>query len=76
MGKMDEAAWAIITTLKQAGAKRYVDVLTKEEDYESGLFYCSKRGMPGPLADQSIHYPYFLNEKYQDNVKEANSSFH
>ena len=51
------------------GAKRYVDVLLSEDDYKSGVWWGSKKGLTGELDDQLDHWPEIIgNESAQDNV--------
>lgn len=56
------------------GAKRYVDVLLNEDEFESGIWWGSKQGLTGDLADQAEHWPEIIgNESVQDN---ANTVIH
>lgn len=51
------------------GAKRYVDVLLDEDNFVSGVWWGSKKGLTGELADQLEHWPEIIgNESAQDNV--------
>lgn len=51
------------------GAKRYVDVLLNDNDFKSGVWWGSKKGLTGELADQLIHWPDIIgNESAQDNA--------
>lgn len=52
------------------GAKRHVDGLL-DESFKSGIFYGSKSGTAGPLADQSTLFPNLNDEHFQDNAYEA-----
>ncbi|CAB9528736.1 Short-chain dehydrogenase [Seminavis robusta] len=63
---------------KETSAKRYVDVLCDSTGttYPSGTFFASKRGLTGPIADQSTYYnKVFSNQTYQDNASDAIHSF-
>jgi len=55
------------------GAKRYVDVLSDKSTYKSGIWYGSKKGLTGELADQVTHFPIIGDESAQDN---ANAAIH
>ncbi len=51
------------------GAKRYVDVMLNEDDFGSGVWWGSRKGLTGELADQSEHWPEIIgNESAQDNA--------
>jgi hypothetical protein len=69
-----EAAMWIMQTLGKAhsvdvGAKRYVDVLLNEYEFKTGVWWGSKQGLTGALADQSAHWPEIIgNENAQDNA--------
>ena len=71
--EMNTAMW-IMQLLGRAhsvdvGAKRYVDVLLSEDDFRSGVWWGSKKGLTGELADQLEHWPEIIgNESAQDNV--------
>ena len=52
------------------GAKRHVDGLL-DESFKSGLFYASKSGTAGPLADQSTLFLDLSNQSFQDNASDA-----
>jgi len=54
----------------EVGAQRSVDGLFNER-YESGVFYASKKGLTGPVGEQSILFSDLSNQKYQDNAKQA-----
>ncbi|NND05896.1 MAG: SDR family NAD(P)-dependent oxidoreductase [Saprospiraceae bacterium] len=54
----------------KTGAKRYVDGLL-DESFKSGVFYASKSGTAGPLADQSKLFADLGNERIQDNASDA-----
>ncbi len=75
---METAMW-IMQTLGRAhsvdvGAKRYVDVMLNEEDFTSGVWWGSKKGLTGRLANQGEHWPEIIdNESAQDN---ANTVIH
>ncbi len=58
----------------EVGAKRYVDVMLNTEDFPSGIWWGSEKGLTGQLANQAIHWPEIIdNESIQDN---ANSVIH
>lgn len=60
----------------EVGAKRYMDALTEHEEYQSGVFYASKKGLSSDVVDQAeFGYDCFANEKYQDNAYAAVQSF-
>jgi len=51
------------------GAKRYVDVLLNDSDFKSGVWWGSKKGLTGELADQLEHWPDLIgDENAQDNA--------
>lgn len=53
----------------EVGAKRYVDVLLNDEDFKSGIWWGSKKGLTGKLADQRAHWPEIIgSESAQDNA--------
>lgn len=70
---METAMW-VMQTLGRAhsvdvGAKRYVDVLLHEDDFETGIWWGSKKGLTGELADQKEHWPEIIGSEYaQDNA--------
>lgn len=70
---MNTAMW-ILQFLGRAhsvdvGARRYVDVLLNDDDFKSGVWWGSKKGLTGELADQVEHWPEIIgNEFAQDNV--------
>lgn len=72
------AMW-IMQTLGRAhsvdvGAKRYVDVLLDENSiYTSGVWWGSKKGLTGELADQVEHLDLLGKESAQEN---ANAVIH
>ena len=57
------------------GAKRYIDALIDHSNYQSGIFYGSKKGLSGEVGDQAVFLDYFANESFQDNANEALHSF-
>jgi hypothetical protein len=60
----------------EMGAKRYVDVLTNDESYESGKFYASVKGLTGELGDQAELYNLdFENQEHASNANVAIHSF-
>ena len=75
---METAMW-FMQTLGRAhsvdvGANRYVDVLLNEREYHSGVWWGSKKGLTGELADQREHWPEIIGSEYaQDN---ANTVIH
>ena len=51
------------------GAKRYVDVLLSDDAFKSGVWWGSKKGLTGEMADQLEHWPEIIgNESVQDHV--------
>ncbi|HBE68304.1 MAG TPA: hypothetical protein DDW52_09175 [Planctomycetaceae bacterium] len=70
---MNTAMW-VLQQLGRAhsvdvGAKRYVDVLLNDDDFKSGVWWGSKKGLTGELADQLEHWPEIIgSESAQDNV--------
>ena len=54
----------------EVGAKRFVDGL-QDESYKSGVFYGSKSGVTGPIADQGTIFDDLNNKTFQDNANEA-----
>ena len=53
----------------EVGAKRYVDVLLNEDEFKSGIWWGSKKGLTGKLADQRAHWPEIIgNETAQENA--------
>ena len=75
---METAMW-VMQTLGRAhsvdvGAKRYVDVMLNRDDFTSGVWWGSKKGLTGPLADQREHWPEIIgSQTAQDN---ANTVIH
>ncbi|MEL6364493.1 MAG: SDR family NAD(P)-dependent oxidoreductase [Pseudomonadota bacterium] len=73
---METAMW-VMEKLGRAhsvdvGAQRYVDVMLNEDDFGSGIWWGSKKGLTGKLADQKEHWPQIIgNETAQDNADEA-----
>lgn len=56
------------------GAKRYVDVMLNTEDFDSGIWWGSEKGLTGKLANQVTHWPEIIgSESAQDN---ANTVIH
>lgn len=54
------------------GAKRYVDVMLNTDDFTSGIWWGSKKGLTGKLADQTEHWPEIIgSEAAQDNTHAA-----
>jgi len=75
---METAMW-VMQKLGRAhsvdvGAKRYVDVMLNKDDFTSGVWWGSKKGLTGKLANQVEHWPEIIgNEIAQDN---ANTVIH
>jgi hypothetical protein len=69
-----EAAMWVMHTLGRAhsvdvGAKRYADVMLNTDEFTSGVWWGSKNGLTGQLADQVEHWPEIIgNESAQDNA--------
>ncbi len=77
---MNTAIWVMQTLGKahtvDVGAKRYVDVLLSEDNFKSGVWWGSKKGLTGEMADQLEHWPEIIgNESAQDNVDSVIHSF-
>lgn len=75
---METAMW-VMQKLGRAhsvdvGAKRYVDVMLNEEDFTSGVWWGSKKGLTGSLANQVEHWPEIIGNEYAQN--NANSVIH
>lgn len=75
---MESAMW-VMEKLGRAhsvdvGAKRYVDVMLNTDDFTTGVWWGSQKGLTGKLADQKEHWPEIIgNKAAQDN---ANSAIH
>lgn len=74
---MESVMW-VMQTIGRAhsvdvGAKRYCDILLDDATYKSGVWYGSKKGLTGELADQVEHWDLLGQESAQDN---ANSAIH
>lgn len=75
---METAMW-VMEKLGRAhsvdvGAKRYVDVMLNKDEFTSGVWWGSKRGLTGKLANQVEHWPEIIgNKTAQDN---ANTVIH
>jgi len=54
----------------EVGAQRFVEGLLNES-YQSGVFYGSKKGLTGPIGEQSELFSDLSNEQFQDNAKNA-----
>lgn len=70
---MESAMWVMQKLGKahsvDVGAKRYVDVMLKTDAFTSGIWWGSKTGLTGDLADQTEHWPDIIgNKAVQDNV--------
>ncbi|GEM78899.1 SDR family NAD(P)-dependent oxidoreductase [Vibrio superstes] len=69
-----EAVMWVMQTLGKAhsvdvGAKRYVDVLLNEDEFKTGIWWGSKKGLTGALANQSAHWPEIIdNANVQNNA--------
>ncbi|NLS13143.1 SDR family NAD(P)-dependent oxidoreductase [Vibrio sp. SM6] len=76
---MMEAAMWVMQRLGKAhsvevGAKRYVDVMLDDDNFKSGVWWGSEKGLTGKLADQVTYWPELIgNESAQDN---ANTVIH
>jgi len=53
------------------GAQRYCDVLLDDKTYQSGVYYGSKHGLTGEVADQVEHWDLLGNTEVQDNANAA-----
>lgn len=77
---MNAAMW-VMDLLRRAhtvdvGAKRYVDVLLGDEDFTTGVWWGSKKGLTGELGDQIEHWPELIgNVDAQDNADTVIHSF-
>lgn len=58
----------------EVGAKRYVDGLFNN-DFKSGGFYASKKGLTGPLGEQGVLFADINNQLFQDNAYQAIQRF-
>mgnify|MGYP001794368522 CR=1 FL=1 len=75
---METAMW-VMQTLGRAhsvdvGAKRYVDVMLNKDDFTSGVWWGSKKGLTGQLADQCEHWPEIIGS--QTAQANANNAIH
>lgn len=75
-----EFAMAVMQFLGRAhsvneGAKRYCDTLLDDVTYKSGVFYGSKNGLTGEMADQVAHFHIIGDESAQNNADTAIHSF-
>lgn len=53
----------------EVGAQRYVNVLLNSDMFQSGIWWGSKKGLTGELADQTAHWPEIIgNQSVQDNA--------
>lgn len=57
------------------GAKRYLDVLLDDTKYKSGVWYGSKKGLTGEMANQEEQCAILGNESAQDNADTVIHSF-
>lgn len=77
---METAMW-VMEKLGRAhsvdvGAQRYVDVMMKKDLFGSGIWWGSKKGLTGKLADQTEHWPEIIGSKaVQDNAYDAIHKF-
>lgn len=58
----------------ETGANRLVKGIS-DESLKSGVFYASKKGVTGPIADQSTLFPDLKNASFQDNAAKAIHSY-
>jgi len=59
----------------EVGTKRYVDALLDHSNYQSGIFYGSKKGLTGEVVDQTVFLEDFADERLQENANEALHKF-
>ena len=59
----------------EQGAKRYVDGLFNNSEYQSGGFYASKKGLTGEICEQSTLFRDLQNTHFQDNAYDALKRF-
>jgi len=59
----------------KVGAERYVDALLDHSNYQSGIFYGSKKGLSGEVCDQAAFLDDFSNESLQENANKAIHKF-
>ena len=53
----------------EVGSQRYVNVLLNSDIFKSGIWWGSKKGLTGELADQTAHWPEIIgSESVQDNA--------
>lgn len=70
---MESAMW-VMQFLGRAhsvdvGAQRYVDVLLNHDDFKTGIWWGSKKGLTGEIADQERHWPEIIgSDSAQDNA--------
>lgn len=58
------------------GAKRYVDVLLNRNEFKTGAWWGSKKGLTGALANQIEHWPEIIgSQSAQDNANTAINQF-
>ncbi|MGB2105092.1 MAG: SDR family NAD(P)-dependent oxidoreductase [Glaciecola sp.] len=70
---MNTAMWVMQKLGKahsvDVGAKRYVDVLLNHDEFKTGIWWGSEKGLTGKLANQVTHWPEIIgNESAQDNA--------
>lgn len=73
---METAMWVMEKLGKahsvDVGAKRYVDVMLNTQDFTTGVWWGSKKGLTGELANQVEHWPEIIgNQNAQDNASAA-----
>lgn len=77
---MESAMW-VMEKLGRAhsvdvGAKRYVDVMLCTDEFTTGVWWGSQKGLTGRLANQVEHWPEIIgSETAQDNAKTAINNF-
>lgn len=77
---MDSAMWVMQKLGKahsvDVGAKRYVDVLLNSDEFKTGAWWGSKKGLTGPLANQVDHWPEIIgSQSAQDNANTVINQF-
>ncbi|WP_017446449.1 SDR family NAD(P)-dependent oxidoreductase [Gayadomonas joobiniege] len=70
---MNTAMWVMQLLGKahsvDVGAKRYVDVLLNDDNFKSGIWWGSEKGLTGKLANQVTHWPEIIGKELaQDNA--------
>ncbi|UYI45957.1 SDR family NAD(P)-dependent oxidoreductase [Vibrio natriegens] len=77
---MESAMWVMQKLGKahsvDVGAKRYVDVLLNSDEFETGAWWGSKKGLTGALANQVDHWPEIIgSQSAQNNVNTVINQF-